>query len=145
MSGSAFDVVIAAAYLDSGTAGDPPAAGDCPGTSVPAALAASCHDTADGGRAVHPRLISRVTDPATGRTTTVTSVPAETTLTAGTSRALRQALAGGSTGRSGRSTAWAGGLLDTPRGPLSYAVVVETSGGAAPLARVINTAIGETE
>jgi cell division protein FtsW (lipid II flippase) len=226
--GSAFDVVVAAAYLDSDAAGDPPPVGDCSGTTVPEALAASCHDTfvalmdrlgwpvvaaqaqrlglragdcpttdpwptgrlvgiasscvpgdekngeeepgggeagiagtplalavvmaavANGGRAVHPRLISSVTDPATGRTTTVAPAPPEPALTAGTSRDLRRALTDGSTGRSGDRTTWASGFLDTPRGPLGYAVVVEAAaaergdGRARELARAISSAIGET-
>lgn len=224
--GSAFDVVVAAAYLDS-DAGDPPPAGDCPGTSVPDALASSCHDlfvalagrlgwpavaeqanrfglqtdgcpphdpwpagrlvgaaascvpavdgldayagqstqiagtplalaavlaaVANGGRAVHPRLISSVTDPATGRTTRVATAEPERALTAEASRRLRQALTGGSTGHFPGRTSWAGGFLDTPRGPLGYAVVVEAGDRARgdlrarQLAGAMGTAIGETE
>jgi hypothetical protein len=224
--GSAFDVVVAAAYLDSDTTGDPPAADDCPGTELPEALAASCHDmfvalagrlgwaasaaqaqrfglqtgdcpvkdpwpagrlvgtaascvptvdgldayagepaqlsgtplalaavmaaVANGGRAVHPRLISSVTDPATGRTTPVAAVEPERALSTETSRRLRAALTRGNTGVFPGRTSWAGGFLDTPRGPLGYAVVVEAgddAGGglrARQLAGAMGTAIGET-
>jgi len=225
--GSAFDVVVAAAYLDSAGGGDPPPAPGCPGTSVPDALAASCHDmfvtlagrlgwpavaeqahrfglqtggcpahdpwpagrlvgaaascvpavdgldayagqstriagtplalaavmaaVANGGRVVHPRLISSVTDPATGRTTRVAAAEPERALTAEASRQLRQALTGGSTGHFPGRASWAGGFLDTPRGPLGYAVVVEAGDRARgdlrarQLAGAMGTAIGETE
>jgi len=225
--GSAFDVVVAAAYLDSGAGGDPQPDRGCPGTSVPDALAASCHDmfvalagrlgwsvvaeqahrfglqtggcpahdpwpagrlvgaaascvpavdgldayagqstriagtplalaavmaaVANGGRVVHPRLISSVTDPATGRTTRVAAAEPERALTAEASGQLRQALTGGSTGSLPGQTAWAGGFLDTPRGPLGYAVVVEAGDRALgeprarQLAGAMGTAIGETE
>jgi membrane peptidoglycan carboxypeptidase len=118
---------------------------------TPLALAAVLAAVANGGRAVHPRLISSVTDPATGRTTRVATAESEPALTAEASRRLRQALSGGSTGHFPGRTSWAGGFLDTPRGPLGYAVVVEAGDRARgdlrarQLAGAMGTAIGEKE